>query len=69
MSTKTKSVLMRFVKGIIAGAVSAMGMVTIIEPTVWNDFTTIFGSLLLAGAFGALNGLLLALNKWASWQD
>lgn len=64
-----KSIIKRFLKGIIAGAVSAMGLVTINQPTVWSDFPALLNSLGLACAFGALTGLLLALNKWASWTD
>jgi hypothetical protein len=67
--TKYKSVLNRFLKGGISGAVTSMGMVTLIQPTVWADFKTIFSMLLIAGTFGAINGLLLALQKWASWKE
>ena len=69
MSNKIYSVLKRFVKGIISGAVSAMMLVQLIQPTNWSDFGSILNSLGIAAAFGALTGLLLALNKWASWTD
>lgn len=67
--TKYQSVLKRFLKGLISGAVTAMGMVTLTQPSTWSDFNAIFSMLGVAGAFGAINGLLLALQKWASWQD
>jgi len=66
---KYKAILTRFLKGIIAGAVSSMAMVTITQPAIWSDFSTIFNSLGLACAFGAITGLLLALQKWTSWED
>lgn len=69
MNTKIKSILMRFLKGIIAGAIASMSMVTITQPTIWADFGTLFNSLGLACAFGGLTGLLLALQKWASWTE
>lgn len=69
MNDKLYSILKRFAKGIIAGAVSAMGMVVITQPEVWSDFNGILASLGLSATFGALTGLLLALQKWASWVD
>ena len=69
MSIKIKSVLNRFAKGIISGAVASMAMVTINQPSVWSDFGSILNSLGLAATSGAITGLLLALQKWASWED
>ena len=58
-----KSIITRFLKGIIAGAVASMSMVTITQPAIWTDFGTLFNSLGLACAFGGITGLLLALQK------
>lgn len=69
MTNKIYSILKRFLKGIISGAVSAMMVVQLIQPTNWHDFGSIFNSLGIACVFGALTGLLLALNKWAIWTD
>jgi len=63
------SLVKRFLKGTIAGAVSAMTMVTINVPSVWGDFNTILNSLIMAATFGAITGLLLSLQKWASWKE
>jgi hypothetical protein len=63
------SVVKRFLKGIIAGAVASMCMVTINQPSVWADYGTIFNSLGMACAFGGITGFLLALQKWASWEE
>lgn len=64
-----KAVFVRFLKGAISGAVTAMGMVTLVQPTAWTEFSSIFSSLGIAGLFGAINGLLLALNKAYSWKE
>lgn len=66
---KLQSTLTRFLKGAIAGAVASMGIVSWQTPTVWSDFSTVLGSLGIAAASGAITGLLLALQKWASWQE
>lgn len=63
-----KSVFNRFLKGVIGGAIAAMVLVSIQQPTMWSDFNTILNSLGLAGAYGALTGALLALQKLASWE-
>lgn len=69
MKEKTYSILKRFVKGAIAGAVSAMAMVTMTQPVVWSDFVTLLNSLGMSATFGAITGLLLALQKWSSWKE
>jgi len=69
MNQKFISVINRFAKGIIAGAVSAMSMVAITQPEIWKDFNGILESLAMAATFGAITGLLLALQKWSSWVD
>lgn len=69
MSQQLKSVLSRFLKGIIAGAVGSMVLVTIQQPIVWTEFLPLVNALGLAAAYGGLTGLLLALQKWASWTD
>ena len=69
MKTKTISILNRFLKGIISGAVASMAMVTLTQPTVWSDFSSILGSLGMSATFGAITGFLLALQKFASWKE
>ena len=69
MNTKITSILNRFAKGIIAGAVSSMSMVSLTQPEVWSDFNSLLGSLAMSATFGALTGFLLALQKWASWKE
>lgn len=66
---KWSAVLVRFGKGALSGAVAAMSMVTLSQPSVWSDFSTLVASLALAGTYGALTGFLLALQKYVSWKD
>lgn len=69
MNPQLKSVLVRFAKGAVSGGVMAMGLVKFIQPGAWSDFPTLLNSLGIAFAGGAVVGLLLALEKWASWTD
>ena len=69
MSDKTKAVLIRFAKGAIAGAVTSMAIVSVKQPQVWTDVLGMLNALGLAGVYGAIVGLLLALQKWTSWSD
>lgn len=69
MNTKLSSVLTRFLKGTIAGALVSVGQVTLVQPTVWADFGVLLNTLGMAVSYGGMIGLLLALHKWASWED
>ena len=64
-----KSILTRFGKGIVTGAVASMVLVTYSTPTIWADFNSIFSALGVAAVSGSITGLLLALQKWASWKE
>jgi xanthosine utilization system XapX-like protein len=69
MSIKTKSILMRFVKGLVSGAVTSMLMVTVAAPGNWTDLVEVLSMFAIAGIFGGINGLLLAIQKWYSWKE
>ena len=69
MSQKTKSVLTRFIKGAVSGAFTAMALVTVASPSSWTELVVVANILGLAGIAGAINGAILAGQKWASWQD
>ena len=69
MNTKIQSILVRFLKGLASGAITAMVAVPLVMPKEWAGFTDLAQSLLMAGAFGGGVGLLLALQKWASWEE
>lgn len=66
--TVQQSVFNRFLKGVLGGAVGAMILVSIQQPTVWHDFSLILNSLGMAAAYGSITGALLALQKLFSWQ-
>jgi hypothetical protein len=69
MNTKYTSIVNRFAKGIIGGAVAQMSIVALTQPLVWSDFNSILNALGLAFTFGAMTGLLLALQKFVSWEE
>lgn len=69
MSLKVKSILTRLLKGFVSGAVTSMLMVSIVAPGNWTELHTVLSILAVSGLFGGINGLLLALQKWASWKD
>lgn len=69
MSAQTKSVLKRFLKGFVSGAIATMVLVPAVSPVNFNTLKIWLLALLLAGIFGGVNGLILALQKWASWKN
>ena len=69
MSAKTKAVLKRFAKGFISGAVTTMALVPVISPASFKDIQIWLVALALAGMVGGVNGLILAIQKWASWKE
>lgn len=66
---KLRSVLGRFLKGAIAGAVASMSLVSLSQPSVWGDFSVLLNSLSIAATYGAITGALLALQKYTSWEE
>jgi len=64
-----QSVTRRFLKGAVAGAILAIGKVTIVQPSSWSDFNLILMNLGIAGTYGFVIGLILAAEKWANWDD
>lgn len=63
-----QAVLKRFLKGFVAGAIAAMLLIVPASTASWADVATWLNALSLAGIFGGLNGLLLAVQKWSqSW--
>lgn len=64
MTQKIKSALLRFVRGFVSGAISAMVVIAPNSMNDWSDLSTWLGALTLAGAFGGISGALLALDKF-----
>lgn len=69
MSIKTKSILMRLVKGFVSGAVTSMIMVSVAAPSNWTELSSAGVILAVSGIYGGINGLILALQKWVSWKE
>ena len=60
---------MRFVKGFISGAVTSMLMITAAAPQNWTELFTVISIFVVSGIFGGVNGGLLAIQKWYSWEN
>ena len=60
---------MRFIKSFVAGFAGAIISVGITQATGISNFVSIWGALLGVGLSGGFFGLLMALQKWASWTD
>ena len=69
MTTKVKSILIRLLKGTLSGVVGAMSIMTVSQPAMWSDFPVFFQNLLISGAYGAVTGLILAVQKWLTWDE
>ena len=71
MNDKIKSILIRLLKGFIAGAVATLATAVAVLNNVhtWTDLYTAFSMLALSAMIGGVTGLVLAAEKWASWQD
>jgi hypothetical protein len=69
MNEKIKSILFRLLKGAISGAVTSILLITFTVPTNWLELKNFLALVAVAGTFGAVNGVLLALQKWYSWKE
>ena len=63
MSDIIKSVLLRFVRAGVAGAVSTMVVIVPLSNT-WGDLKGWLSALSLAGIIGFITGLLQAVDKY-----
>jgi hypothetical protein len=59
-----KTILTRFLKGAVAGAIPIMGATI----GSWTDFGVFLNSLAIAGLFGGITGVILALDKAMRWE-
>lgn len=64
-----KSIVMRFIKGGVAGAGAAIAVISIQAPHTWADLSSALVALSYAGILGFFSGGFLALEKWYNWVD
>jgi len=59
-----KSLLLRFLRGALAGAVANMVIIATFSGTSWNDVGVWLSALALSGAVGAVGGIILTADKY-----
>jgi small-conductance mechanosensitive channel len=64
MDETIKSILLRFARGFISGAVASMAVVVPVSTGDWSSLLTYLNMLGLAISFGGITGLILAIDKW-----
>jgi len=71
MTDKIKSILIRFLKGGIAGSLATITASSVILKDIhtWADLPTALSLLALSGFIGFISGVILAAEKWASWTE
>jgi len=69
MTEKLKVLAIRFLRGLVAGAVATMLLVAVPQYQSWNDIQVWLIALAMAGAVGAISGLLQAIDKAVRWSD
>jgi len=64
-----KALLLRFIRGFIAGAIAAMATITISQVTSWQAVIDVLNNLAISAIIGGLSGGILALDKYFRWED
>jgi|JI10StandDraft_1071094.scaffolds.fasta_scaffold00879_29 hypothetical protein len=67
--TKQKAILKRFGKSFVSGFVTSAGLLTIVDIHSWTELKTALAVILISGIAGAVNGVLMAAEKWANWEN
>jgi len=68
LSNTGKSLLYRFIRGAVAGAVSAGITITVAGVNTFADLKSFLGTLTVALIVGAISGLLLAIDKFCRME-
>ena len=68
-TTLILSVSKRFLKAFIAGATASLTVATIQNVGSWTNLGTALANLGFAATLGGIGGLILAVQKWASWTE
>jgi hypothetical protein len=64
MTDIIKSIILRFIRAFVAGAVATMIIIVPLSSGRWEDLGTWLSSLALAGIIGGISGVLQATDKW-----
>ncbi len=67
--TKLRAIVVRFIKGGIAGALSSVTVISFANISTWTELGTALVSLTLALTVGFITGVIMAAEKWATWTD
>lgn len=66
---KIQIVSRRFVKAFISGFITGVSVITLGGTSQWSDFSHVINGFFIAGVFGGINGVLMAVEKWASYTE
>lgn len=69
MNTKTKAILMRFLKGGLAGAGSTLATITYVAPTSWTGIISSLHILAISFVSGFIGGVVLGFIKYCTWEE
>lgn len=64
MDTLYKSVLLRFVRAFVAGAVANMLTVMTLTGNSWGEFKTWLLALVMSAIIGGISGFIMAADKY-----
>lgn len=67
--SKGQAVLKRFIKGGLAGALAAIGAITIASPHTWSDVSSAVAVLVYSVIVGFFSGGIMAIEKAYNWTD
>lgn len=67
--TKTRAVANRFLKAFLFGALSATTMVAAFSGASFDELEIWLKTVSFVLLSGGVNGVLMALQKWASWKE
>ena len=65
---KWTSIGLRFLKAFIAGSLSTAVLITVTDPTNWQEVSYAFAALATSMMVGGINGVIMAAQKWWSWK-
>jgi len=69
MEEKIKAVLYRFLRGFVAGAVSATVVMVPLSVGTWGEFYSWVSTLTIAFLTGGLSGGIMAIDKYLRFEE